>query len=166
MTGNDVLSRMMSAKLPPCECPGKSAEPSDHDPACLFRIVQDGIAEIERLRLDNRRLHDRIAPKDLPADKNRWVRLMCYFGGDGVWNSDDETADVGALPFSEALKRDVVDWQTKHGHGDVEEFSARGLSLAHRIKAELPDWKVIYIDRSKSRADIRNKDYFEYEISL
>jgi hypothetical protein len=165
MSGNDILVRMMAAK-PGCSCLKGGADPRGHDPACLYRVVQEGVAEIEGLRLEIRRLREKVAPRDLPGDADRWVRLMCYFGADGVWNSEDESADIGALALSGALKADLSDWRTSHGWTDAQAFSARALSLAHRIKVEQPDWKVVYIDRSKSRADIRNKDYFEYEIDL
>ncbi|HIJ38164.1 MAG TPA: hypothetical protein HPP80_04630 [Rhodospirillaceae bacterium] len=166
MTEN-ILSRMLSAKLP-CYCLTKAAEHQLHEEGCLYRIVREGVSEIESLRAEINRLRQAEPVLAKPSfDRNCWVRLMCYFGTDGVWNSDDETADVRALPFSQGLQSDIVAWRNSEttAAADVEKFTNRAIILARRIKSELPHWKVIFVDQSKSGPDVRSKDTIEIEIT-
>ena len=163
-----ILSRMLSAKLP-CYCATKATEHQLHDEDCLYRLVRDAVAEIEKLRAEAKRQRPtEAAPAKLHAENTSWVRLMCYFGTDGVWNSADETADLSALPFSQGLIDDVAAWRASviGSAAEAETFSTRALSLARRIKSEQPHWKVIYVDRTKSGPDIRSKDTVEIEITL
>jgi hypothetical protein len=173
MADTDILARLQTFPAPPCRC---GAGDGRHDAMCLHGMLRDGAAEIERLRAENTRL-SAMTVLGAPAagragDRNVWVRLMCYFGTSGVWNSDDETADLAALPASEGLKAEIAAWKSSLNHldtilvGDVNDFSTRAMNVARRIKEEKPDWRVVYIDRTKSGADIRNKDYFEHEVVL
>ena len=164
---DDIVLQMLSARLP-CDCVTKAAEHQLHEATCLYRLFREGVAEIERLRAENRRLRSAGATALKPGpDKGHWVRLMCYFGTDGVWNSDDEQADVSALPFSPGLKDAVGAWldMDTSSVAAKEKFSAQAITLARQIKSELPHWKVVYVDRSRSGPDIRSKDSVEIEIT-
>ena len=172
MADTDILSRMNSFPAPACRCgPG-----GRHDAMCLSGLLHEGAAEIEALRAENARLRAMTVlggpAQARSGDRNVWVRLMCYFGADGVWNSDDAKADLGALALGADLKAEVSAWMRSLDHaetvtaGDIHEFSTRAMNVARRIKEEQPGWKVVYIDRTKSGADIRNKDYFEHEVTL
>jgi hypothetical protein len=52
---------------------------------------------------------------------------------------------------------------------DIYSFSAEGLAIAKAVKAELPDWTVIYHDEAKCSHGLRRLDRprseFEYEIT-
>ena len=173
MVDTDILARMKSFPAPACRC----GEPSGlHEANCLFGILREGAAELETLLAENARLRAMtvlgagIAGRT--GDRNVWVRLMAYFGTDGVWNSDDAKADVMGLGLSHGLKAEILAWEHSLDQvdvptaGDIHEFSTRAMNVARRMKDEQPGWKVIYIDRTKSGADIRNKDYFEHEVTL
>lgn len=176
MADHDILSRMRSFPAPACRCGAQVAETGRHDPHCLFAILQEGAGEIERLRAENGRLSAMTvigAPGGgKSGDRNVWVRLMFYFGTNGVWNSDDDKADVALLPIGPELKADIKAWKTSLDSVEtltvrhVEEFSTRAMNVGRKVKEAMPDWKVVYIDRTKSGADIRNKDYFEHEVVL
>lgn len=176
MADTDILSRMRSFPAPACRCGAKVAETGRHDPMCLYAILHEGAGEIERLRAENQRLSAMTIiggpGQGRLGDRNIWVRLMFYFGAAGVWNSDDDKADVSVLALSTPLKAEIVAWKTSLDQVDtvlvqhVEEFSTRAMNVARRVKEEMPDWRVVYIDRTKSGADIRNKDYFEHEVVL
>lgn len=173
MSDTDIVARLHSFPAPPCRC---GSAPEHHERNCLVGLLAEAASELEALKAENKRLSAMTvlgAPSQARfADRNVWVRLMCYFGTDGVWNSDDEKADPAPVLLSPGLKSEIVAW--KHsldrvdtfGPGDVETFQNRALNIARRIKEEMPDWKVVYIDRTKSGADIRNKDYFEHEVTL
>ena len=176
MADTDILSRLQSFPAPACRCGNGLAETGEHDAHCLFGILREGAAEIERLRSENGRLSAMTvlgAPASMRlADRNLWVRLMCYFDTAGVWNSDDSKADVARLAISNSLRAEIVAWMHSLDHvetvspADIDFYSTRAMNVARRIKEEQPGWKVVYIDRTKSGADIRNKDYFEHEVTL
>ncbi|TAN55263.1 MAG: hypothetical protein EPN20_20555 [Magnetospirillum sp.] len=172
MADTDILSRLHSFPAPACRC----GAGGHHDAMCLSGLLHEGAAEIETLRAENARLRAMTvlggSVQGRSGDVSVWVRLMCYFGTDGVWNSDDAKADMAPLALSSELKAEVAAWQHSLDHaetvtaGDIHEFSTRAMNVARRIKEEQPGWKVVYIDRTKSGADIRNKDYFEHEVML
>jgi len=176
MADTDILARLHSFPAPACRCGGQAGETGQHDANCLSGLLHQGAAEIERLRAENKRL-GAMTVVGSPAsgragDRSIWVRLMCYFGADGVWNSDDAKADVARLALSSSLKAEIVAWMHSLDHvetvlpDDVNFYSTRAMNVARRIKEEQPGWKVVYIDRTKSGADIRNKDYFEHEVTV
>ena len=174
MADTDILSRMQSFPAPACRCGGQGVASGHHDPMCLSGILHEGAAELERLRAENGRLSAMTvlgAPSSgRIGDRNVWVRLMCYFVTDGVWNSDDSKAEVAHLALSSSLKAEIVAWMHSLDHvetvlpDDINLYSTRAMNVARRIKEEQSGWKVVYIDRTKSGADIRNKDYFELEV--
>ena len=176
MADTDILSRLHSFPAPACRCGDQAVETGQHDANCLYGVLREGAAEIETLRAENGRLRAMTvlgAPAQTRSgDRNIWVRLMCYFGTDGVWNSDDAKADVARLALSSSLKAEIVAWMHSLDHvetvlpDDVNLYSTRAMNVARRIKEEQPNWRVVYIDRTKSGADIRNKDYFEHEVTV
>ncbi len=169
MSDTDLISRLQGFPAPACRC-GEGG----HERNCLSGLLAEAAAEIASLRAENSRLSS-MTVTGAPGrggDRQVWVRLMCYYGSDGVWNSDDETADPAPVLLSPGLKSEIVAW--KHSLDRVEAvtpavteaFQTRALNIARRIKEEMPGWRVVYIDRTKSGADIRNKDYFEHEVTL
>ncbi|OAN49880.1 hypothetical protein A6A04_18635 [Paramagnetospirillum marisnigri] len=176
MANTNIHSRLLSFPAPACRCGGALAETGQHEANCLFGLLLDAAAEMDRLRAENTRLLAMTvsgAPgQTRVGDRYVWVRLMCYWGKDGVWNSDDERADAAPVALSPGLRDEIVAW--KHSLdkaetvsiSDIHAFSTRAMNIARRIKEEMPSWRVVYIDRTKSGADIRNKDYFEHEVTL
>lgn len=118
-------------------------------------------------------------PDDDISFPDHWVRLMAEYASDGVWESDGCPGDTEELPISEALRADIlawVDWYERDCDDGLpdprpfprEQFAAHGLTLARRLKAELPDWTVVYHDEQKATTRPRGVDrsWFEYEILL
>lgn len=110
-----------------------------------------------------------------------WVRIMCDCGAEGVWNRAGTCVDLEELPVDDALRRRIRDWQEVYdAHDDVDgppldvgPFAAEGLAIARAVKAQLPDWTVVYYDEAKielfrtasGHHDHRWLGYFaEYEI--
>lgn len=112
--------------------------------------------------------------------KEKWVRIMCDFGAEGVWAKDGAAIGMDELPISREIKQRLLEWQEwferdyenylppsqRTSTFDVIAFSKEGLEIAKAIKAELPDWAVIYFDEEKSTAGNRNsaRSSFEYEV--
>lgn len=100
---------------------------------------------------------------------HKWVRVMCDFASEGVWSKDGAACSIEELPVSVGLRKLILEWQAEYeqenGHV-VERFSADGLAIAKAVKAELPDWTVIYFDDAKADATPSPMDRakFEYEI--
>lgn len=46
---------------------------------------------------------------------------------------------------------------------DMETFARDGLEITHAIKAELPDWTVIYFNESKADYKNRSQPQSQYE---
>lgn len=96
--------------------------------------------------------------KAAPAFPDRWVRVICHYSADGVWNSRGEACDADDLPISAGLIARLRAWQALYDARtddesagaafDVEPFAAEGLAIARAIKAELPDWTVVYWDEA------------------
>ncbi|BCI65835.1 hypothetical protein [Acetobacter aceti] len=107
----------------------------------------------------------------------KWVRIMGEYGCDGVWHRDGCPAYADELPVSEGLRERLLAWAQRYDDCDfppeensppfdMEAFARDGLKIARAIKAELPDWTVIYFDESK--ADYKNRSQprrqYEYEV--
>lgn len=169
MPDTDLVFRLHGFPAPACRCGD-----GGHERNCLAGLLAEAAGEISRLRAENGRL-SAMTVTGAPGrggDRQVWVRLMCYYGSDGVWNSDDDAAEPAPVLLSPGLKSEIVAWRHSLdraetvGPPQVEAFQTRALNIARRIKEEMPGWKVVYIDRTKSGADIRNKDYFEHEVTL
>jgi hypothetical protein len=111
--------------------------------------------------------------------EERFVRLVCDYHCDGVWNKLRQACDITDLPVSQDLADSILAWQASFdSHEDEEDASipfdvgahaAYGLLLARRVKQELPDWTVVYFDESKVPALWSPgfpRSAFEYEIKL
>lgn len=108
---------------------------------------------------------------------DRWVRIMADYCSDGVWDSEGCGCTVDDFPLSDGLRAAIRAWAEWYdrdcddGMPDPRpfpraEFSAHGLALAHQVKAELPDWTVIYFDEEQAAKAGWGGDRsaFEYEI--
>lgn len=83
-----------------------------------------------------------------------------------LWDLDDPTnIDPETLPLSESLKSDLGKWEDAYdailNHDDPSEtrfpteedaieFNEQGWKLWERLKAELPDFQVVYYDHELS----------------
>lgn len=92
--------------------------------------------------------------------KPNWVKVMADYSSCGLWDSRGVHSDDSELPVSDELKarlRQWCDWYERNDdylpepttQFDYTAFAAEGLLIAKAIKAELPDWTVMYFDESK-----------------
>ncbi|RFD18455.1 hypothetical protein DY926_16605 [Komagataeibacter melaceti] len=107
----------------------------------------------------------------------KWVRIMGEYDCEGVWHRDGCLTCADELPVSGRLRERLRAWAQRYNNFDfppeensppfdMETFARDGLEIARAIKAELPDWTVIYFDESK--ADYKNRSQprsqYEYEV--
>ena len=107
---------------------------------------------------------------------DKWVRIMCDFGAEPIWDRQGAPAYLYELPVSEELRQRLANWQatfesegdTPHPPGSISvaAFSAEGIAIARAVKAALPDWTVVYFDEEKAAPSPvdRPRSYFEYEV--
>lgn len=117
-------------------------------------------------------------PKESPLSRDRWVRIMCEYFCDGVWAKDNSPCHASDLPVSVELVDRIRAWQrlydSKHSSLSVKVWLRwrrsmdEGLAIAVAVKAELPDWTVVYFDESAMEdalaTSVRPRALFEYEI--
>ena len=118
----------------------------------------------------------------------RWVRVFGTCSSEGIWDKDGCEVGVEDLPVTKELQQQILDWQLEYErlwdlYQEVEikdwpatnwhAFSFQGLELAKAVKAQLPDWTVMYFDEEKyaeSEVDYRRKtmprSYYDFEIKL
>lgn len=97
-------------------------------------------------------------------------------GEEGMWTEKGFCLPFANdyLPITPELAGRVIDWQLRSedwsGLFELESFSREGLALAKEVKAQLPDWRIIYWDHYKSHEarerGIKDSRYYEYEITL
>lgn len=119
--------------------------------------------------------------------KERWIRIMCDYSADGVWDQNGYATSPDVLPTSIELMMHIYAWQAVYetldpldGPVDPDHFAQfvnEGFLIAIEMKRQLPDWTIIYHDESRaselgriSHARIKNPTehyrlWFEYEIT-
>lgn len=117
-----------------------------------------------------------MSPDTFLAD--RWVRVFCDIGCEGIWDMEGIARDLEVFPISEALKARIMTWQAWYEQDDPHEdppvridwqsYSEEGRQIASAIKQALPDWTVVYFDehRCRTRPADAPRSCFEYEIHL
>jgi hypothetical protein len=118
---------------------------------------------------------------EAPLRRDRWVRIMCDYAADGVWDKEGLPAFAEDLPVSPSLRAMLKAWQDWYEHCDLNEpdpevfdlaaHSVMGLCVARLVKRALPDWTVIYYDECRAgHMRLAGRDgprsEFEYEILL
>lgn len=113
-----------------------------------------------------------------PLAEACWVRIMCDYCADPVWARGGGNCDLESLPVSPGLidrlrawarlykgkssSTGVLNWRHRR------QFSEEGLAIAEAVKAELPDWTVVYHDEEMCEetvwTDGTPRSVFEYEI--
>lgn len=112
--------------------------------------------------------------------KDKWVRVMTDYSSDGLWAKDGCAVDDQELPVSTELKQRLSVWcanyeksefylppeERRNGQFDLIAHGKEGRDIARAIKAELPDWTVVYFDEAVLEIVGRDapRGSFEYEI--
>jgi hypothetical protein len=110
----------------------------------------------------------------------RWVKVMAEYTSTGLWDSRGTNVEESFVPMSPSLQARLNAWCVWYennddylpestGEFDYAGFSAEGLAIARAIKAELPDWTVVYFDEGAMRQagenrTLHNRESFEYEV--
>ncbi len=116
----------------------------------------------------------------------KWLRLMCDYSAEGVWNHRGAATSLARYPISDALAARILAWQNWYECmlGDETgaarwsdffgtDFSEAGRTLAQAVKQELPDWTVVYFDDARwkevyqqglDRTDPKVRALYEYEM--
>jgi hypothetical protein len=99
----------------------------------------------------------------------KWVRIMCEWTCEGIWDKTGIPRSIEDLPVSEVLQARIMAWQERYEEIDgLDEcdfnappvipdrsrwiaFSADGLKIAQEVKRELPDWTVMYHDEFQGK---------------
>lgn len=114
---------------------------------------------------------------DLPDDK------YLIIGGDlteAIWTSDGQPILLEDLPITDQLRTKLDEWirltddfeyylpKKDRAPFDLKGFTATGLTLAKELKAELPDWTILYCDEWlwQNRDDLfLSNDDCRYEVT-
>jgi hypothetical protein len=104
----------------------------------------------------------------------KWVRIMADYCAEPLWGPDGTMQYLDELPISADLRARLAaweDWFDLHSLDnpdfDRAAFSQAGLELACDVKAQLPDWTVIYFDEAAAngRSPDAPRETFEYEVT-
>jgi hypothetical protein len=87
------------------------------------------------------------------------VRIMCDWCADGVWSvpgyPPESFADFRVSPELWARIQAWQNWYHQQNPSldidpdfDLDGFTAEGLLIARAVKAELPDWTIVYHDEA------------------
>ena len=81
----------------------------------------------------------------------RWVRVMADYGSAGLWDHDGAPLNPNRLPLSSKLRERLTRWCVRFQRSfereiDLDAFAAEGHAIARAVKAELPDWSIVYFD--------------------
>jgi hypothetical protein len=111
----------------------------------------------------------------------KWIRLMADHSSTGIWLRDGTMAEPDELPMSSHLRARIETWSGWYESNqsylfphertiafDYKSYSLEGLAIARAIKAELPDWTVVYFEEAACEetrdSPSRVRETFEYEI--
>jgi hypothetical protein len=80
---------------------------------------------------------------------------MADYGSAGVWDHDGAPLDPSSLPLSAKLRTRLARWCDRFEKSfeteiDLEAFAAEGRAIARAVKAELPDWSIVYFDEAEA----------------
>jgi hypothetical protein len=98
-----------------------------------------------------------------------------------LWDRDGAGGFAPDVPISDGLRARLAAWcrsyedtefylpasMRQETSFDLQAFCDEGLAIARAIKAELPDWTVVYFDQAKCPARWKpgmSRDAFEYEV--
>lgn len=87
-----------------------------------------------------------------------WVRIMCDYCADAVWDREGCAADADDLPVTPELRARLRAWQGDYETHDTFQprggwsderwaaFTVEGRAIAEEVKRQLPDWTVVFLD--------------------
>ena len=122
----------------------------------------------------------------------RYIRIFCDFCTDCLWDIDGMEQSIITFPVTPDLRVRMICWRERYHDledkyenyvysddpaipddvrieqkQDWEDFAAEGLAIARAVKAQLPDWTVVYLDETKVGSSVRHgpdREPYEFEI--
>lgn len=87
--------------------------------------------------------------------RSRHVHLMADYGSAGVWDHDGNPLDPARLSLSPQLRARPARWCARFERSfeaeiDLDAFAAEGRAIVRAVKAELPDWSIVYFDEAEA----------------
>jgi hypothetical protein len=97
--------------------------------------------------------------------------MMADHGDAGVSDHDGAPLDPGKLPLSPILRARLAQWCARFQASldreiDLDDFAADGCAIASAVKAELPDWSVVYFDEAAPGSAKYQGSPATYEIEI
>jgi hypothetical protein len=101
----------------------------------------------------------------------RRVRLMADYGTAGLWDYDGTALDLAKLPLSPRLGARLSRWCDRFQASldreiDLEAFAAEGRAIARAVKAEPPDWSIVYFDEAAAAREKYQGPPSAYEVEI
>jgi hypothetical protein len=101
----------------------------------------------------------------------RHLHLMADYGAAGVWDHDGTPLDPAKLSLSSKLRARLARWTARFEKSfedeiDLDAFAAEGRAIARAVKAELPDWSVVYFDEAEAARAKYQGAPADYEIEI
>ena len=106
--------------------------------------------------------------------ESKWVRILADYCADPLWGPDGSMESLEDLPVSQDLRARLETWEEWYDlqsldnpEFDAAAFGRAGLELAREVKAQLPDWTVVYFDEAAwaARTEETADGAFQYEIT-
>jgi hypothetical protein len=96
---------------------------------------------------------------------------MADYGAAGVWDHDGTPLDPARLPLSPKLRARLARWCSRFQKSfeteiDLDAFAAEGRAIARAIKAELPDWSIVFFDEAAAARGKYQGAPASYEIEI
>ncbi len=90
---------------------------------------------------------------------DRYVPLCACQAGGPLWDRDGEIRPIDSFPVSSPLSDRIRAWGERYRRDDdrpgvafdVADFTAQGRGIARAIKAEPPDWVIVYFGYATGR---------------
>jgi hypothetical protein len=103
--------------------------------------------------------------------RRRHLNLMADYGAAGVWDHDGAPLDPEKLPLSPRLRARLARWAARFQRSfeteiDLDAFTTEGRAIARAVKAELPDWSIVYFDEAAAARADYSGPRAEYEVRV
>jgi hypothetical protein len=103
--------------------------------------------------------------------RRRNLHLMADYGAAGVWDHDGAPLNPARLPLSPKLRTRLARWcerfqQSFEAEIDLEAFAAEGRAIARAVKAELPDWSIVYFDEAEAARAKYQGSLAQFEVEV
>ena len=97
--------------------------------------------------------------------------MMADYGTAGVWDHDGAPLDSAKLPLSPRLRARLARWCDRFQASldreiDLEAFATEGRAIARAVKAELPDWSIVYFDEAAAAREKYQGPPSTYEVEI